>query len=271
MAVGGLSGPAAAQDKGAKGAKAMDPVVARVDGTEIRNSDVAAAIDQLPPQYAQVPRETLFRAVTEKLIDGTLAANRARAVGLHKEEEFRLARTRAELQLLEQLYVKRLLERRVTDRAVRRRYDRDAKAMTRGKQVRARHILVKTQEEAVNAIATLRRGKDFAELAKQVSIGPSKTQGGDLGYFKREQMVPPFSEAAFAMRKGEYSKSPVQTRFGWHVIKVEDIKAAAPPSFAEVQEEIRRKMTDEVIEKEMEGLRKGAKIERLLPASPPPQ
>ncbi len=271
IAAGGLSGPAAAQDKGAKGAKDPDPVVARVDGTEIRNSDVAAAIDQLPPQYAQVPRETLFRAVTEKLIDGTLAANRARAVGLHKDEEFRLARTRAELQLLEQLYVKRLLERRVTERAVRRRYDRDAKSMTRGKQVRARHILVKTKEEAVNVIATLRRGKDFAELAKEVSIGPSNKQGGDLGYFKREQMVPPFSKAAFALRKGDYTREPVQTRFGWHVIKVEDIKAAAPPSFAEVREEIRQKMTDEVIEKEMEGLRKGAKIERLLPASPPPQ
>ncbi|HSR54699.1 MAG TPA: peptidylprolyl isomerase, partial [Alphaproteobacteria bacterium] len=221
--------------------------------------------------YAQVPQETLVRAMVEKLIDGNLAANQARAAGMHKEQEFKTARDRAELQLLEQLYIKRLVERRVTDRAVRRRYERDAKSMTRGKQVRARHILVKTRSEAVNAIAMLRRGKDFAELASEISIGPSKSQGGDLGFFKREQMVPAFSNAAFSLRKGEVSKAPVQTRFGWHVIKVEEIKAAAPPAFEEVQNEIRRKMTDEVIEKEMKGLRSKAKIERLMPSSPPAQ
>lgn len=269
--VGALSGPAGAQDKAAKGGKAEDRVVARVDGTAIRQSDVDAAIELVPPQYAQVPRDTLVRAVTEKLIDGTLAANKAKAAGMQKDKEFKDALERAKLQLLEQLYIQRLVQRRVTDRAVRRRYERDAKSMTRGKQVRARHILVKSREEAVNAIAMLQRGKDFAELAQEISTGPSKSQGGDLGYFKREQMVPAFSTAAFALKKGEYSKAPVQTRFGWHVIKVEDIKASAPPTFAEVQGELRRQMTDEVIEKEMEQLRKGAKIERLLPASETPQ
>jgi peptidyl-prolyl cis-trans isomerase C len=243
--------------------------LARVDGTEIRQSDVDSAIEQLPPQYAQVPRETLVRAMMEKLIDGTLAANRARAAGMHKQKEFQAARDRAELQLLEQIYIKRLVERKVTDRAVRRRYDRDSKSMTRGQQVRARHILLKTREEAVNAIVMLNRGKDFAALASEISIGPSKSQGGDLGFFKREQMVPAFSKAAFALKKGEISKAPVQTRFGWHVIKVEEIKSAAPPSFEEVSQELQQKMSDEVIEKEMEALRKAAKIERLLPSSPP--
>lgn len=276
LAVAGAgAGPAAAQDlaqnAAAKPAKSGDPVVARVDGTEIRRSDVEAAIEQLPPQYAQIPRETLVRAMTEKLIDGTLAANRARAAGMHKEKEFRLARTRAELQLLEQIYIKRLVERKVTDRAVRRRYERDSKTMTRGRQVRARHILVKTREDAINAIAILDRGKDFAALAREISIGPSKTQGGDLGFFKREQMVPAFSKAAFALKKGEISKAPVKTRFGWHVIKVEEIKSAAAPAFSEVQQEIRQKMSDEVIENEMKDLRKGAKIEHLLPSSPPPK
>ncbi len=274
-AIGAGLEPAAAQElaqnTGAKPAKDADPVVARVDGTAIRQSDVETAIEQLPPQYTQIPRETLVRAMTEKLIDGTLAANRARAAGMHKENEFRVARNRAELQLLEQIYIKRLVERKVTDRAVRRRYDRDSKSMTRGRQVRARHILVKTRQEAINAIAMLDRGKDFAALAQEISIGPSKSQGGDLGFFKREQMVPAFSKAAFAMKKGEFSKAPVQTRFGWHVIKVEEVKSAAPPSFAEVHQQLRQKMSDEVIEKEMQDLRKAAKIERLLPSSPPPK
>jgi peptidyl-prolyl cis-trans isomerase C len=210
-----------AQNKGAKGA---DPVVAQVDGTIIRQSDVVAALENLPPQYAQVPRETLVKAVTEKLIDGTLAANRARAAGLHKDPMYLVARARAELQLLEQLFIQRLVARRVTERAVRRRYQRDRKSLVREKQIRARHILLKTRQQALNVINELGRGKDFAELARKHSTGPSKAQ---------------------------------------------DIKAAAPPRFEEVRVELERKMSDEVIEKEMEGLRKGAKIKRFPPTGAP--
>ncbi len=263
LAFFGFVGAPGAQNKGA------DPVVARVDGTAIRQSDVIAALENLPSQYADLPRETLIKAVTEKLIDGTLAANRARAAGLHKDPAFILARTRAELQLLEQLFIQRLVERRITERAVHRRYQRDRKSLVRGKQVRARHILVKTRKEALEIIGQLRGGKDFAELARTRSTGPSKTQGGDLGFFKREQMVVPFSKAAFGLRKGAYSKAPIQTKFGWHVIKVVDIKAAAPPAFAEVRAELERKMTDEVIDKEMQSLRKRAKIELFLPKGAP--
>ena len=252
-----------------KGANSADPVVVRVDGTAIRQSDVIAALENLPPQYAEVPRETLIKAVLEKLIDGTLAATRARAAGLHKDPSYLRARGRAELQLLEQLFIQRLVERKVTKRAVRRRYERDRKSLVRDKQVRARHILLKTRQVALDLIDELRRGKDFAELARAHSTGPSKAQGGDLGFFTREQMVAPFSKAAFALRKGEYSKAPIQTKYGWHVIKVEDIKATAPPRFADVRAELEQKMTDEVIDKEMQGLRKGAKIERFLPAAAP--
>ena len=255
-----------AQDKPGK---SDDPVVARVDGTAIRQSDVTAALDNLPPQYASIPRQTLIKAVTEKLIDGTLAANRARAMGLEKDPAFRRAMAQAEIQLLEQLYIQRLVERRVTDRALKRRYERDLKSMVRDKEVRARHILVKTRKEALDILAQLRQGKDFTELARARSIGPSKAQGGDLGFFKREGMMAAFSAAAFALRKGEVSKAPVQTKYGWHVIKVEDIKAAAPPSFADVRAELTKKMSDEVIDNEMRNLRKGAKIKRLLPAEWP--
>jgi len=264
LALFGVVSASSAQDRGAN---AADPVVARVDGTAIRQSDVLAGLENLPPQYADLPRETLIKAVMEKLIDGTLAANRARAAGLHKDPAYLLARSRAELQLLEQLFIQRLVERKITKRAVLRRYERDRKSLVRGKQVRARHILLKTRQRALAVIDELRRGLNFAELARTYSTGPSKTQGGDLGFFKRDQMVPAFSKAAFALRKGEYSRAPVQTKFGWHVIKVEDIKAAAPPPFEEVRAELERKMTDEVIDKEMQSLRKGAKIERFLPAA----
>jgi len=258
-----------AQNKVVKGA---DPVVIQVDGTDIRQSDVLAALENLPPQYAQVPQETLIKAVVEKLIDSTLVANRARAAGLDKDPAYLVARSRAELQLLEQFFIQRLVARRVTERAVRRRYQRDRKSLVREKQVRARHILVKTRQAALNVINELRQGKNFARLAQKYSTGPSKTKGGDLGYFKREQMRAPFSKAAFALPKGAYSKAPVQTKYGWHVIKVEDIKGAAPPRFEEVRAELEQKMLDEVIKKEIESLRKGANIKRFLPtavAAPP--
>lgn len=261
-----LALPAAAQD--APG-ESQDPVVARVDGTPIHRSEVMAAIANLPPQYASIPRETLIKGVTEQLIDSTLAANRGRAAGLDKDPEFLSAMARAETQLLEQIYIKRVVERRVTDRAVKRRYERDRKAMASDKEIRARHILVKTREEALEVLAELSRGGDFAELARTRSIGPSKTQGGDLGFFKREQMVEPFAAAAFALGKGELSKAPVQTRFGWHVIKVEDIRTAAPPPFEEMREEIAQKMTDEVIDAELKTLRDEAEIERLIPPEAP--
>ena len=262
-------GASFAQEKSAAGdksGKSIDPVIVKVDGSVIRQSDVTAALDNLPPQYASIPRQTLIKAVTEKLIDGTLAANRARAMGLQNDPALRHAMAQAEIQLLEQLYIQRLVERRITDRALKRRYERDRKSMVRDKEVRARHILVETRKEALDILAQLRRGKDFAELARTRSTGPSKTKGGDLGFFKREQMEATFSAAAFALRKGEMTRAPVKTKWGWHVIKVEDIKAAAPPRFAEVQEELRQKMSDEVVDKEMKNLRKGAKIERLSTA-----
>jgi peptidyl-prolyl cis-trans isomerase C len=119
------------------------------------------------------------------------------------------------------------------------------------------------------------RGKDFAELAREKSIGPSKTQGGDLGYFAREAMLPAFSQMAFSLKKGEVGRAPVQTKYGWHVIKVEDIKEAAPPAFEEARDELRSKMGEEVIDGEIKRLREDAKVERFgadgKPALPAPE
>ena len=246
-----------------------DPVVARVNGKEIRQSDVVIGLATLPPQYASLPRDVLIRAITDKLVDSALVSARGRALGLEKDPAYKRALEQAKGQILEQLFMQRLIERRVTEKALKRRYDRDKKTMGQEKQVRARHILVKTRAEAMSVIGELQKGSDFAEVAKKRSIGPSKTQGGDLGYFKRAQMVPPFSAAAFALRKGETARAPVKTRFGWHVIKVEDIRTAAPPTFDKVKQKLANTMRDELMDKEMKELRKAAKIEILLPKIDP--
>lgn len=248
---------------------APDAVVARVDGHEIRNSDVDEALQQLPPEYRNMPSEELRNAVVEQLIDRHLMVKRARDQGLKDDPAVLSTMKQLEARVLEQTYLRRTVESKVTDEAVRRRYERDKDTLTKDKQVRARHILVKTREEAMDVLREVTRGKDFAELAREKSIGPSKTQGGDLGYFTREAMLPAFSQMAFSLKKGEVGRAPVQTQYGWHVIKVEDIKDAAPPAFEEARDELRSKMGEEVIDAEIKRLREDAKVERFGPDGKP--
>ncbi|MFM2130157.1 MAG: hypothetical protein RL477_1703 [Pseudomonadota bacterium] len=242
---------------------APDSVVARVDGHEIYASDVQDALSQLPPEYMNMPAEQLFRAVIEQLIDRQIVVRRARQQKLESDLDVQKTMKKLEARVLEQAYLRRMVERKITDEAVARRYERDKSTLVRDKKVRARHILVKTREEAMDILRELSRGKDFAELAREKSIGPSKAQGGDLGFFTRDGMLPAFSQMAFSLKKGEVAKAPVQTQYGWHVIKVEDIEEAGPPSFAEVKDELRARMGEELIDAEIKLLRETAKIERF--------
>lgn len=263
-----------------EGAPSADAVVARVDGHEIRVSDVEAAMAELPQEYRNAPPQALFGALLEQLIDRRLLLEQARARNLRDDLDVQRRLRQLEARVLEQAYLRHVIDSKVTEEAVRRRYEQEKENMTREKQVRARHILVKTREEAVEILRELSRGKDFAELAREKSIGPSKVDGGDLGFFTRDGMLPAFSQMAFSLREGEVARAPVQTQYGWHVIKVEEIREAAPPSFEEVKGEIRAQMADEAVEAELERLRKEARIERpgaeaapdpAMPGAPSPE
>lgn len=256
---------------------APDTVVARVDGHEIYASDVQDALSQLPPEYMNMPAEQLFRAVIEQLIDRQIIARRARDQKLESDLDVQKTMKQLEVRVLEQFYLRRMVEKKVTEEAVARRYERDKNTLVREKKVRARHILVKTREEAIAIMREVSQGKDFAELAREKSIGPSKAQGGDLGYFTFGGMLPAFSQMAFSLKKGEVARAPVQTQYGWHVIKVEDIQEAAPPTLAEVRDELRGKMGEELIDAEIKHLRESARIERfgmdgkpVVPGDAPP-
>ena len=128
-------------------------------------------------------------------------------------------------------------------------------------EVRARHILLETSEDAVAVIGELDAGGDFVALAKERSTGPSAPQGGDLGYFSAEQMVGPFAEAAFALEPGSHSAEPVETRFGFHVIMVEDRRTKPVPSFEEMEPQIREELSGQAVQDVLLGLREGAEIE----------
>ena len=229
----GISLPAWAQD-------AQNPVVAKIDGVEITKSDLDLAIGNLDPQLAQLPEDQKKLAALSTIIDSKVIAEKARAEKLDETEDFK---ARLEFILdreLHNTYFKKHVVDVVTDADIKARYDKEVAALPPVEEVRARHILVKTEDEAKAVIKELGEGKDFAELAKVKSTDPNKSDGGDLGYFKKGMMVPEFETAVFAMNKGDVSKEPVKTQFGFHVIKVEDKRSAPPPEFEQVKDQVKQ-------------------------------
>ncbi len=246
-----------------------NPVVATVNGTEILRSDVEEARSLLPNEYRQFPTQAVFEPLVMALIDIKLAAAAARDQGLADDEEFKRMLERTHDQLLQQALIRKEIKETMTDEYLKSRYDEMIAGSPGESQVKARHILLKTKEDAEAVIKDLQGGADFSALAKERSTGPSGPDGGDLGYFERDKMVPAFAEAAFAMEIGSYSETPVQTEFGWHVILVEDKRESSVPEFDAVKDRLREQLSGEVVGKMVEGLRAGADIKRFnLDGSP---
>lgn len=243
--------------------KKQDPVVAVVDGAEIRLSEVTEAQSRLPAEYQQLPVQVVFPMLINSLVDTRLMAGQARKIGLHQEAEFKVRLSGVENQLLERVLLARHIEEELTDAKLKARYDTLIQEAEPREEVRARHILLKTEEEAKQAIEDIKGGADFTKLARERSTGPSASKGGELGYFTEEQMVPAFSKAAFALKKGAVTETPVKTRFGWHVIKVEGRRKTETPSFDSAKEEVRAAMSRELGVAYIAALRKAADIKRF--------
>lgn len=240
-----------------------NPVVAAVNGAEIRRGDVEEAYRRLPEQYRGVPLEVLFQPLVASLIDTKLMAQDARRLKIDNEDRFKRDLARLEDQLLERTLLIRRLEEESTEKALRQRYEKFVAEAAKKTEVRARHILVDSEDVANAVIAELQKGGDFAELAKKKSRDPSSASGGDLGFFGEEDMLPDFAKAAFALPLGQFSKTPVNTQFGWHVIKVEERRPAKAPPFEVAEDEIRTQLSRDISTQILEKLRKDAKIERF--------
>ena len=217
-----------------------DPVVATVAGVEILASELALAAGDLDPQFDQMPEAQRRVAALAAVIDIKTLARKAETEKLDQTEDFKKLMAFQRDRALHNAIFKASVVDPVTEADVKARYDKEVAATPPEEEVSARHILVKTEEEAKAVIAELDAGKDFAELAKEKSTGPSAAQGGDLGYFTKGRMVPEFEAAAFALKPGEYAKEPVNTQFGWHVIRVEDRREQAPPAFEQVADQVRQ-------------------------------
>jgi len=249
----------------AHAADEADPVVATVAGVEILASELAMAEGDLDPQFASLPDEQRRVAALAAVIDIKTLARKAEAEKLDQTEEFKKLMAFQRDRALHNAIFKSNVVDPVSDADIKARYDEEVAATPPEDEVSARHRVLKTEEEAKAVITELDAGKDFAELAKEKSTGPSAAQGGDLGYFTKGRMVPEFEAAAFELEAGEYAKEPVETQFGWHVIKVEDRRATAAPAFEDVADQVRQVVMRERYGDLIKSAREEIEIEVLDP------
>ena len=244
-------------------------VVAIVNGTKIYRSDVKETIAGLPERYGKMPPLARFQLIVNSLIDSKLVAAEARREGLHETAAVKRRVARIEEQILERSLLVRRITEGTSEDTLQERYRALVEKTDGEKELHARHILVKTVIEANEVIAEIKKGGDFAALAKRSSIGPSAPNGGDLGYFGRGDMLAQFSEAAFALVDGEITKKPVRTLYGWHVIKAIARRDVVPPSFAATADKLREKLSREIGVGVMKDLRAQAVVERFNPDGSP--
>ncbi len=245
-------------------ADAADPVVATVDGHKIHLSELNVIYRNLPQRVQQVPFEQIYRPILEHAIGIRLMSIEGRKRQMQNQDDVKKRLAQLEDQLIYQAYAEKVINEKSTEARLKEAYEKFVKEHKGEEEVRASHILVKSEQEAKEVVARLEKGEDFAKLAKEKSTDPSKAQNsGDLGFFSREQMVKEFADTAFAMKPNEITKSPVKTQFGWHVIKVVEKRAKPAPTFDEVKDQIKQEIGQTIAQEEINRLKDGAKIERF--------
>lgn len=249
---------------------AADPVLARVNGDEIKRSDVDTLIAQLPPNVREMPPEVVYPALIDQIINQKLISAAGYKAKLQDTQGVKDELKHAEERAVQRAFIRQQLDAKITPAMLENAYKQRLATNPPQEEVKASHILVEKEDDAKAIIAELKKGGDFAKIAREKSKDTAAAaQGGDLGYFTREAMVEAFSNAAFAMKPGDISETPVKTQFGWHVIKVVDKRTPAPPPMAEVKPELEKAMTQEIVAKVVEDLRAAAKIDILTPPPAP--
>ena len=241
-----------------------DPVVATVNGQPIYLSELQVAQQALPPQYRNMPLSSVYPALLDRIIDSKLVVADGKKNKVEADPDFKKRMAFVEDQVVQDFWLQKELAKRVTPDKLQARYQEKLKSMPAEDEVHARHILVATEQEAKDLLAELKKGTPFDKLAKEKSTDKaSGAEGGDLGWFKRTDMVKEFSDAAFALKKGETSEAPVKTQFGYHLIKVEDRRQAPPPSFEELADQLREEVQRETVTQYIDQLHANAKVEKF--------
>ena len=241
-----------------------DPVVATVNGQPVRLSELEVAQQSLPQQYRSMPLQAVFPALLDRIIDSKLVVQDGKKTKITDDPAFKKRLAFVEEQVLQDYWIQREIAKKVTVEKLRQRYEEKLKSLPAEEEVHARHILVATEDEAKALIAEIKKGAAFDKLAKEKSTDKaSGAEGGDLGWFKKSDMVKEFADAAFDLKKGEMTETPVKTQFGYHVIQVEDRRKAPPPAYEELADQLREEMAREAVTAQLDLMRSGAKIEKF--------
>jgi len=257
--------PALAITLGSAAVNAAEPddVVAKVGETEITEADLAFAAQDLGQELQRFPPAQWRKILLDVLIDMELLAQAARDAAIDQDPDFQKQVEFLTLRALRNAYIAQNIEGAITGEDLQAAYDETFAEYEGEEELNARHILLEEKAEAEAVIQELNDGADFAELAKERSTGPSAPNGGDLGYFTTGQMVKPFEDAVLALEPGTITQEPVETQFGWHVIKLEDRRTQPKPELAEVSQQLRQQLARERYAKAMEALKAAATIEIL--------
>jgi peptidyl-prolyl cis-trans isomerase C len=246
-----------------------DPVIARVDNHELHMSDVEQLARGLPEELRGMPSNVLYPLLVDQLVDREAMAVAARKEGLDKDPATQRQIRLAEQAALQNALIQREVGPAISEEAISARYKKEIEGKPGETQVHARHILVTSEDQANKIIADLKSGADFVAMAKKVSTDPAAQNGGDLGWFKKGDMVPEVANAAFALKPGQITEKPVHSRFGWHVIQVLEVKREPAPTYAQARAQLRQEIVQEGVQKAIDKARAEVKIERFNPDGTP--
>lgn len=253
-----VAAPVSAQDE----TMTAESVVATVNGTDITLGHLIVLRSRLPQQYQQLPDDVLFNGILDQVVQQAVLGQTADV--LSSEGEFVLQNERRAL--LAAQIVGEIVEEAVTDEALQAAYEAAYASVEPETEYNASHILVETEETALGLIADLEGGADFAQLARENSTGPSGPNGGELGWFGAGMMVPAFEAAVVELEPGAVSP-PVQTQFGWHVVKLNETRQKGAPALEEVRGELVDQIQREAVDARIAELTDAAEITRIDPST----
>lgn len=263
IAAAAASGLAMAQDAG---------VVARVGTTEITEADLTTAAAMYGDEVAAMPEDAKRSVMVDALVDIELARAAGKAAGLDQSDEFRRQMAFLEGQALRAVFMEAEIAKRVDDAAVRKAYEAHIEAEQPVEEYRASHILLGNEADAVAVIERLKAGEEFAAVAREGSLDEaSKQNGGDLGFIARGSSLPEIEDALADLSPGAFAEEPVRTAFGYHVIKLEEMRTRPAPAFETLAPQLRQALEAEAAREIMIELRTAAKVEKLVPDVRPPQ
>jgi peptidyl-prolyl cis-trans isomerase C len=258
-----ITGAALAQAPKPGGPVAPNPVVATVNADAIHLTDVGQAVSQLPPEVRQqMPPEMLYGKVLDQLVSRKALLIQARKQGLDRDPAIQKQMQNAADQVLQSVALQKAVLPKVNEEAIKAAYDKQYAGKPGETEVHARHILVDSQAKAQDIIKQLDSGAKFEDLAKKYGDpkDAATQQGGDLGFFKKGDMLPEFSDVAFKLKPKEYTHTPVHTRYGWHVIQVLETRVATPPTYEQERDQIRQQLLQADVAAAVADAKSGVKI-----------